>query len=66
MLLREGRAPWPSREMPGGVASIESDELTKGYGSVFGIGGAFRDVVFGVRALRKARSEETRRRARLC
>ena len=36
----------------------------KGYGSIFGIGGAFRDVVFGVRALRKAPSEETRGRTR--
>ena len=30
------------RGILGGVASIESDELTKGYGSVFGIGGRAR------------------------
>ena len=32
------------REDTRGVAGIVSHELTKGYGSIFGIGGAFRDM----------------------
>ena len=46
----------PPGGIPGGVAGIVTDELTKGYRSVSGMDCALRDMAFAVRAEKKARS----------
>ena len=58
MLLREGCVPWPSGEIPGGVAGVVSSELTMGYESVFAGDSAIRNVRFRLQDLLQARSDE--------